>query len=932
MSTLHAPTHPVAITYLQKSCLKTPLLRVPKRLSIACVLLTLLSVQLYGQTNVAPEITGQNPLTTEQDTPIEIQFGDLLVTDPDNVYPDGFTLTLGPGENYTVTETTITPTTGFTGTLSVPVTVNDGEASSAPFALSIEVTPAANIAPVITGHAPLTTNEGTPITLSFADLTVEDPDDAYPTGFTMLLQPGPNYTVSAMTITPDAAFAGTLSVPVIVNDGEADSEPFVVTINVTASEPDNVPPVITGQSPLSTQENTAITIEFNHLTVTDPDDTYPAGFTLSVSPGANYTVGARTITPSNGFTGLLTVPVTVNDGEADSEPFELSIEVVAAAPENVKPTITGQAELVTEENKPIVIRLEHLQVTDPDDPYPTGFTIALAGGANYTVNGRTVNPNQGFTGSLTVPVTVNDGKDSSDPFGLIITVEPKPAQNIKPAITGQVPLTMLNSETLTVQLAHLIVSDPDNAYPQDFTLSVWPGDNYSVSGRTITPSVNFTGILTVGVSVNDGQAESDRFDLKITVNAPAPNTKPVITGQQELSTFVNTAITLRLTHLVVSDPDNDYPGDFRLDILSGNNYTTTGNEVKPSAGFAGTLSVGVRVNDGTDWSDPFNIVISVVQKDELRITGQDDIVVREDSTFILLPTHLIVNDPGGAYPQGFSLVVSNGENYAAQGTTITPASDFSGTLDIPVQVTSAAGASNVFRLVVVVTPVNDAPRFSLLMEEPVTYSLGDVATLISREAEIQDPDNSELVFAEVFVDAEDFDQGKDMLAGISSANIRSVYDPNTGVLVLLGQAPLAEYQEVIRSVTYHYENDTLPEPRAKRIMFRLNDGASFSDLYMKTILFGEGVALDIPNIFSPNGDLANDTWMIRSRNGSSNARVTVRVFDKRGGMVYESHSLDTPWDGRFRGENLPAGTYFYTVEVNSNANSLSKKGVVTILR
>jgi len=94
----------------------------------------------------------------------------------------------------------------------------------------------------------------------------------------------------------------------------------------------NEPPVITGQVPLSTPQNTELTLVLGNLTVTDPDNVYPADFTLNVQTGANYTVSGATITPATGFTGSLTVPVTVNDGIANSAVFNVTVSVVDNAP------------------------------------------------------------------------------------------------------------------------------------------------------------------------------------------------------------------------------------------------------------------------------------------------------------------------------------------------------------------------------------------------------------------------------------------------------------------------------------------------------------------------------------------------------------------------------------------------------------------------
>jgi len=47
----------------------------------------------------------------------------------------------------------------------------------------------------------------------------------------------------------------------------------------------NVAPVITGQLPLSTVKDTALTLDLSNLTVSDPDNAYPADFTLNVQAG-----------------------------------------------------------------------------------------------------------------------------------------------------------------------------------------------------------------------------------------------------------------------------------------------------------------------------------------------------------------------------------------------------------------------------------------------------------------------------------------------------------------------------------------------------------------------------------------------------------------------------------------------------------------------
>jgi len=93
---------------------------------------------------------------------------------------------------------------------------------------------------------------------------------------------------------------------------------------------ENQAPVITGQADLSVVSGNALEITLADLTVDDPDNDYPADFSLAVMDGADYTRDGNTITPVQGFTGTLSVDVTVNDGQADSPVFTCMVEVTEA--------------------------------------------------------------------------------------------------------------------------------------------------------------------------------------------------------------------------------------------------------------------------------------------------------------------------------------------------------------------------------------------------------------------------------------------------------------------------------------------------------------------------------------------------------------------------------------------------------------------------
>ncbi|MEQ1860992.1 MAG: Ig-like domain-containing protein, partial [Chthoniobacteraceae bacterium] len=184
---------------------------------------------------------------------------------------------------------------------------------------------------------------------------------------------------------PTLNFNGAASFSYTITDnGTTNGSADPKTSSATASfmiTPVNDPPVITGQNVVSTPEETARTIVFGDLLVSDPDNTYPTGFTLTVMDGTNYTRTGNAITPALDFNGTLTVPVKVNDGAADSNVFNLSVSVTAL---NDPPAITGQNLVSTPEETERTIVFGDLLVSDPDNTYPTGFTLTVMDGTNYT--------------------------------------------------------------------------------------------------------------------------------------------------------------------------------------------------------------------------------------------------------------------------------------------------------------------------------------------------------------------------------------------------------------------------------------------------------------------------------------------------------------------------------------------------------------------
>jgi gliding motility-associated-like protein len=81
------------------------------------------------------------------------------------------------------------------------------------------------------------------------------------------------------------------------------------------------------------------------------------------------------------------------------------------------------------------------------------------------------------------------------------------------------------------------------------------------------------------------------------------------------------------------------------------------------------------------------------------------------------------------------------------------------------------------------------------------------------------------------------------------------------------------------------------------------------------------VELFIPNVFTPNQDGSNDTFM---------PDYFVQIFDRNGILLF---SGTEGWDGNYKGKQLDPDTYFYVLEyVNIRNEKYKKQGYITLVR
>jgi gliding motility-associated-like protein len=91
--------------------------------------------------------------------------------------------------------------------------------------------------------------------------------------------------------------------------------------------------------------------------------------------------------------------------------------------------------------------------------------------------------------------------------------------------------------------------------------------------------------------------------------------------------------------------------------------------------------------------------------------------------------------------------------------------------------------------------------------------------------------------------------------------------------------------------------------------------------------------LEVPNVFTPNGDNSNDVFFVKASNLTE---ITAVIFDRWGNKVYDvvSKTGNIAWDGKnFKGQECPSGTYFYVIKGSGkDGTEYEKKGNLSLFR
>lgn len=627
------------------------------------------------------------------------------------------------------------------------------------------------------------------------------------------------------------------TINVTVNDGTANSNTAVATVNVIAV---NDAPVNTVPGPASVAEDVLTAI--SGISVADVDNG-TVTVTLSVANGIlSPSVIAGTVTGNN--TATITISGTVAQvngvlaslryqGNADFNGSDtLTVSTSDGALNDVDTvaiTVTPVADIVadnvtTNEDTPISFNtITGTNGASADNFENAGRAISAVtqppagqGSVAFNPDGTiTYTPATNFSGTTSFTYTVTSG-GVTETATVTVTVN---AVNDAPANTLPASGWATNEDTAVV-LTGLSVADPDAAAGTiTVRLDVASGALAASAGGGVAISGSGSGSLTLTGTLADinaylASASAPVFTPAANANGPVALTMTTNDGGNTGSGGALTDVDTRtITVAAVNDaPVNTMPASYATneDTALG----LTGLQIADVDAASGTMTVVLTVSSGS-----------------LTATAGGSVTVAGSGTSSITLTGTLANI--NAFLAG------------ASRPSFVPAADFNGPVSLTMTTSDGGntGAGGVLSATdtrtITVNPVNDAPVLDLDASGAGTgYSTsytenGAGVAIVDADSLITDIDSANMASATIVIAN---GQPGDVLSvsGALPTGITAAWNPATFTLTLTGSASKAAYETALEQVRYSSTSDD-PSTVNRTINVVVNDGSTDSNVAVATV-------------------------------------------------------------------------------------------------
>lgn len=121
-------------------------------------------------------------------------------------------------------------------------------------------------------------------------------------------------------------------------------------------------------------------------------------------------------------------------------------------------------------------------------------------------------------------------------------------------------------------------------------------------------------------------------------------------------------------------------------------------------------------------------------------------------------------------------------------------------------------------------------------------------------------------------------------------------------------------------------------PNTYNVRLKVTNNFGCVDSIEKNITVKLKETLFVPNVFTPQGDGLNDYFNVSAYGLQS---LNMKIFNRWGGLIFETNSLAPGWDGTYNGNPCIEGVYFYIIDATFPSNTtdiVNIYGTVTLIR
>jgi gliding motility-associated-like protein len=811
-----------------------------------------------GTTNVAVPSNTSSPTLSLSAISVTTTCGNpsATVTASSNSNPNTTYTWTAPATG-TISNTSVSnPSIGGTGVFTVAITNTVSGCPSAP--MTVTITADAN-----TPTYNLSDNTAT-ITCAVSNPSVSLTSTVSGVTYSWSPAPASGVTVASPTFTAPGNYTC-----VITNPSNACSTGALVTVTQDLALPT-----------ATASASSTITCSTNSLSLTS--SVTPTNNVIYNWTGPNILSGSNSLNPvvSSGGNYVISMTNTIN---GCSNTYTVNV------PSNtITPSINLAANAYTTTCSAPGITVS---VTSSSDPATTYSWTAPSTGtiSNSTSN----NPMVGGSGVFTVAVT----NTVNGCVSAIETVTITPDQNI-PTFSLQA-----NSATISCSIPSPSVSLTSTVSGVTYSWNPVPASGATTASPTFTAPGNYTCTITNPAN----NCSTNAAQVSVNTNTAIP----VATITPGASVTCNSTTVILTASVIPSPVTYTWSGTGITGSVNGMSVTTiAGDYTLTVTDPANGCSVNATTSVGTDTATPTLTVASTSSVITCSITSSTLTAgsLSGTPTWVIPGGNSATNPVTTAVPGDYTVTVIDNNNgcttsqtVSITGNTIPPNADAGAATVVP------CGSSSVTLM------------GSSTSTDVVTYSwAGPTAGSISGA----NPNVTSVGVYTLTVTNSSTGCSQTATVSVTQNNVTASFNADPGT----GEAPLAVSftNTSVGAISYiwNFGNGTTSTSQDPNTVF--NDAGTYyviltasngpcSDTAVRTIVVEDGFSIEIPNVFTPNGDGANELFHIKTSGVKS---AEGYIYNRWGQILYSWDVLNISWDGKAsNGENCPDGTYYYLIKV-----------------